>query len=80
LTISENNRCHLGDFIRFNEEWISTYFEIEDVDRNSAADSGQIIDKGGYIFSLVEIDAPDGTAPAQGFNQPHQSRRFLLQL
>ena len=78
--MSENNRCHLGDFIRLNEEWFSTYFKIEDVDRNLAADPGQIIDKGGYIFSLGEIDAPDGTATAQGFNQPHQSRQFLLQL
>ena len=62
MKVFENNRGHLPDFIRLNEGWISTYFEIEDVDRKLAADPGQIIDKGGYIFSLVENDEVVGVS------------------
>lgn len=51
--IFENNREHLADFIRLNEDWISIHFTIEGVDRDPAANPGQIIDNGGYIFSLV---------------------------
>ena len=48
-----NRREHLQDFIRLNEEWITTYFEIEDIDRKLAANPQKVIDDGGYIFSLV---------------------------
>jgi putative acetyltransferase len=53
LELFENNSEHLHDFIRLNEEWISTYFEIEDVDRQLAADPQKVIDDGGYVFSLT---------------------------
>ncbi len=53
LDIFENNKEHLDDFIRLNEEWISTYFEIEDIDRQLAANPQKVIDDGGYIFSLA---------------------------
>ncbi len=53
MKIKENQVNHLDDFIRLNEEWISTYFEIEDIDRKLAANPTKIIDDGGYIFSLV---------------------------
>jgi putative acetyltransferase len=53
LEIFENNSEHLDDFIRLNEEWISTYFEIEAIDRQLAANPQKVIDEGGYIFSLV---------------------------
>ncbi|MBN4081196.1 GNAT family N-acetyltransferase, partial [Caldithrix abyssi] len=36
-----------------NEEWISAYFKVEDVDRNLAANPMKVIEDGGYIFSLV---------------------------
>lgn len=52
--LHENNRAHLDDFIRLNEEWISTYFELEDIDRELATNPGKVIDDGGYIFGLVE--------------------------
>jgi len=53
LLIVENIRDHLSDFVRLNEEWISHYFQIEAVDRELAANPGQVIDNGGYIFSLL---------------------------
>jgi len=53
MAIHENNREHLNDFIRLNEEWISKYFSIEQTDRDLAADPARIIEEGGYIFSLV---------------------------
>lgn len=53
MEIHVNQKEHLDDFIRLNEEWISTYFEIEDVDRALAANPYKIIEDGGYIFSLV---------------------------
>lgn len=53
MEIIENEKKYLIDFIRLNEEWISTYFEIEDVDRKLSANPYQIIENGGYILSLV---------------------------
>jgi len=53
MEIKENCTAHLGDFIRLNEEWISYYFQIEDVDRKLAKNPKKIIDNGGYIFSIV---------------------------
>ncbi|HEY3698299.1 MAG TPA: GNAT family N-acetyltransferase [Spongiibacteraceae bacterium] len=53
MEVVENRKEYLKEFIRLNEEWISTYFSIEDVDRALAADPYQIIENGGYIFSLV---------------------------
>ncbi|MDH5256543.1 MAG: GNAT family N-acetyltransferase [Gammaproteobacteria bacterium] len=52
MEIFENNVSHLADFIRLNEDWISRYFEIEDVDRALAANPQKVIDEGGYIYSL----------------------------
>lgn len=53
MEILENDRSRLKDFIRLNEEWISTYFEIEEADRELARDPYKIAESGGYIFSLV---------------------------
>jgi len=53
MDVLENDKNLLDDFIRLNEEWISTYFELEDVDHALAANPSQIMEKGGYIFSLV---------------------------
>jgi putative acetyltransferase len=53
MEILENNREYLQDFIRLNEEWISTYFKIEAVDIELAANPYKVIENGGYIFSLV---------------------------
>jgi len=53
MDVLENKREHLIDFIRLNEEWIITHFEIEEADRKLAENPGKIIDDGGYIFTLV---------------------------
>lgn len=53
MELFENNIEHLGDFIRLNEEWVAHYFEIEEADRNLAADPAGVIERGWYIFSLV---------------------------
>lgn len=53
MEVFENKKEYLDDFIRLNEEWILTHFELEDVDRSLAANPYQIVENGGYIFSLV---------------------------
>lgn len=60
MEIVENRQDLLQDFIRLNEEWISTYFEIEDVDRSLAANPFRVIENGGYVFSLLVDDAVVG--------------------
>jgi GNAT superfamily N-acetyltransferase len=51
-----NNREHLADFIRLNEQWISEHFALEDVDRALAANPGGVMDEGGFIFTLTDGD------------------------
>ena len=53
MDVLENNKELLPEFIQLNEEWISNYFELENVDRALASNPFQIIENGGYIFSLV---------------------------
>ncbi len=53
MEIHENNKEHLADFIKLNEEWISQYFSIEEADVALANNPSKIIEDGGYIFSLV---------------------------
>lgn len=48
-----NDRRYLADFIRLNEAWISYYFELEEADRSLARNPAQIIENGGYVFSLL---------------------------
>ncbi|MDT8382780.1 MAG: GNAT family N-acetyltransferase [Gammaproteobacteria bacterium] len=54
MEIVENKSNYLNDFIRLNEAWISKYFQIEEIDRELAANPQKIIEGGGYIFSLIE--------------------------
>lgn len=42
----------MNDFIRLNEEWITTYFELEAADKNLANNPYKIVENGGYIFTL----------------------------
>jgi len=53
MYVAENKQEYLDDFIRLNEEWIASFFEIEDADRKLAANPNKVIDDGGYIFSLI---------------------------
>jgi putative acetyltransferase len=48
-----NSTALLNELISINEEWISNYFELEDADYALAANPYQIIENGGYTFSLV---------------------------
>jgi putative acetyltransferase len=61
MEILENKKEHLKDFIRLNEEWISTYFKIEAVDIELAANPYKVIENGGFIFSLLVHDSVVGT-------------------
>ena len=61
MNIEIKNIKYLDEFIRLNEEWISTYFELEEVDRDLAANPGRIIENGGYIFSLLVGEKVVGT-------------------
>ena len=54
MQILVNDRDYLDDFVRLNEEWIAKYFQIEEVDIKIAKNPGQIIDTGGYIFTLID--------------------------
>lgn len=51
-----NKHEHLPDFIRLNEQWISEYFALEEVDRALAANPAAIIDEGGFIFTMTDGD------------------------
>lgn len=51
-TMHENKRDHLPDFVRLNLQWIEHYFEVEPADQKMADNPGDIIDTGGFIFTL----------------------------
>jgi N-acetylglutamate synthase-like GNAT family acetyltransferase len=54
MKIVENEKKYLKDFIQLNKEWIQKYFEIEQIDIELAENPYQIIEEGGYIFSIIE--------------------------
>lgn len=48
-------------FYKLNEEWITTYFKMEQPDRDALEDpQGYILDKGGFIFVATVNDEPVG--------------------
>lgn len=72
VKIVEYREEYHSAFKALNEEWISTYFEIEEADRNALDNpKSYILDKGGKIFvalynnepvgvcSLIKMDDPD---------------------
>tara|TARA_B110001450_G_scaffold100263_1_gene95046 strand:- start:159 stop:614 length:456 start_codon:yes stop_codon:yes gene_type:complete len=56
MLIVENARQYLDAFIQLNEQWIVRYFELEDADKQIAANPYQIVEQGGYIFTLLDND------------------------
>lgn len=54
MEIVENRKEFLQDFIRLNEDWISTFFELEKVDFELAENPYKVIEDGGFIFSLLD--------------------------
>ena len=53
MEVIENKKIYLKEFIRLNEEWIQKYFEIEQIDIDLAENPYLIIEKGGYVFSII---------------------------
>ncbi|ROR94887.1 N-acetylglutamate synthase-like GNAT family acetyltransferase [Sinobacterium caligoides] len=60
MEVLENQKEFLDDFIHLNEEWITTYFELEAADHALAENPFKIIEDGGYIFSLASNDRVHG--------------------
>lgn len=52
LRLFTNNDAHLSAFVELNHAWITEYFSLESVDLELAQNPRQILDEGGYIFSL----------------------------
>jgi len=60
MEIYENEISHLKSFIQLNEAWIARYFEIEQADIELSNNPYNIIEKGGFIYSLVNNDTVVG--------------------
>ena len=69
LQIFENCAAHFSDFIRLNEQWIETYFEIEEADRKLAADPGAVVSRGGFLFTAKVEGVVAGTSAL--FREPN---------
>jgi GNAT superfamily N-acetyltransferase/DNA-binding MarR family transcriptional regulator len=58
-------------FKELNEEWISNYFELEDVDRKVLNNpKTQVLDKGGFIFVALLHDEPVGVCALVKIKDP----------
>lgn len=64
-----NNKSHYHDFIVLNEQWITEHFSLEAGDKALAANPASVVDRGGYIMSLLEDDVVIGVVAL--FNQGH---------
>jgi GNAT superfamily N-acetyltransferase len=56
MRLEFDNPRYCDSFIRLNEQWITEYFSIEEVDKRLAENPMQIVECGGHIISLVEVD------------------------
>jgi GNAT superfamily N-acetyltransferase len=54
MPVEIDNRDDCADFIRLNELWIEEHFELEEADRQLAADPYKIVRDGGHILSLKQ--------------------------
>jgi GNAT superfamily N-acetyltransferase len=62
VRVSLFDERYLPAFVALNEEWIQTYFEIEDMDRKQLRDPfSAILNVGGEIFFILENEIPVGT-------------------
>ena len=58
-------------FQQLNEEWIATWFELEEADRIALEQPKKyILNKGGYIFIALQNDKPVGTCALLKMNDP----------
>lgn len=62
-----NNESHYKDFIVLNELWITAHFTIEAGDIALAENPGSVVQKGGFILSLLKDDTVVGVCAL--FNQ-----------
>ena len=69
-TLHINNKSHYKDFIDLNELWIKKHFRLEAGDIVLAKNPDTVVEKGGYIFSLLESDTVVGVCAL--FNQDHE--------
>lgn len=61
-----------NDFKALNEEWISTYFEMEEADYKALDNPEEyILSKGGKIFVALYRDEPLGVCALVKMNDPH---------
>lgn len=65
-----NNKSHYKDFIDLNELWITEYFTLEQGDIALAKNPDEVVDKGGYILSLLENDTVIGVCAL--FNKDYE--------
>ena len=76
MRIETNCREHLADFVRLNELWITEHFQLEAADRELAASPGAIIDRGGFVFSLVDAGQVAGVCAL--FKDADERYRYQL--
>ncbi len=71
IQIVEYDSKYHSAFKTLNEEWISTYFELEEADKK-ALDNPQsyILDKGGKIFVALHNNEPVGVCALIKMNEP----------
>ena len=69
-TLHINNKYHYKDFIDLNELWIKEHFKLEAGDIALANNPDSVVEKGGYILSLLENDTVIGVCAL--FNQDYE--------
>jgi len=62
-----NCESHYKDFIILNEQWITEHFTLETGDIALAENPSTVVEKGGFILSLLEDDTVIGVCAL--FNQ-----------
>lgn len=71
VKIVEYTEAYQSAFKALNEEWISTYFEIEEADRKALDNpKSYILDKGGKIFVALYKGEPVGVCALIKMNDP----------
>ncbi len=76
MQIEFDQKRHSADFIRLNEQWITTYFALEESDRNLAKNPFKIVDDGGHIVTLTDDDCVVGVCAL--FKDKDNAQRLQL--
>lgn len=71
VSIVDYNPAYQGAFRALNEQWISSYFQMEQADYNALDDpQGYILNKGGYILVALYKGEPVGVCALIKMNDP----------